>query len=141
MRFARGKSPYKDYIAAGVGRSYISLSKQGIWVGTGMYKPEPATLARFRAAVADDESGAALAEIVRGLRRKKYDVSTHDTLSSAPKGYDANHPRIDLLRMKDIYAGKTLPPEMLASSKALERVTRVMRETEPLAAWLREHVR
>jgi uncharacterized protein (TIGR02453 family) len=140
MRFARDKSPYKSYIAAGVGNSYISLSKQGVWVGTGMYKPEPAVLARFRAAVADDESGAVLAQLVRGLRRKGYDVSTHDTVASAPKGYDAGHPRIELLRMKDIYAGKMLPPETLASSKALERVTRVMSETEPLAAWLRQHV-
>jgi uncharacterized protein (TIGR02453 family) len=140
MRFARDKSPYKNYIAAGVGSSYISLSKEGVWVGTGMYKPEPAALARFRAAVADDKSGAALAELVRGLRRKGYDVSTHDTLSTTPKGYDADHPRIELLRMKDIYAGKMLPPSMLASPKALDRVTRVMRETEPLAAWIRQHV-
>ena len=140
MRFARGQSPYKNYIAAGVGSSYISLSKEGVWVGTGMYKPEPAALARFRAAVADEDAGAALAKLVRGLRRKKYDVSTHDTVASAPKGYDADHPRIDLLRMKDIFAGKTLPPAMLASSKALERVTRAMTDTEPLAAWLRKHV-
>ena len=140
MRFARDKSPYKAYIAAGVGSSYISLSKQGIWVGTGMYKPEPAVLARFRAAVADAESGAALTALVRALRRKGYDVATHDTLASAPKGYDANHPRIELLRMKDIYAGKMLPPDALASSKALERVTCVMSDTEPLAAWLRQHV-
>lgn len=140
MRFARGQSPYKDYIAAGVGNSYISLSKQGVWVGTGMYKPEPAALARFRAAVADDGSGTALAELVRGLRRKRYDVSTHDTVASAPKGYDADHPRIELLRMKDIYAGKLLTPDTLASPRALERVTRVMKDTEPLAAWLRKHV-
>ena len=140
MRFARDKSPYKNYIAAGVGNSYVSLSKQGVWVGTGMYKPEPSALARFRAAVADDESGPALANLVRSLRRKGYDVSTHDTVASAPKGYDANHPRIELLRMKDIYAGKLLAPKMLATAKALDRVTRVMTETEPLAKWLRQQV-
>jgi uncharacterized protein (TIGR02453 family) len=140
MRFARGQSPYKNYIAAGVGGSYISLSKDGVWVGTGMYKPEPAALARFRAAVADDKAGPALAALVRTLRRKGYDVSTHDTVASAPKGYAADHPRIELLRMKDIYAGRTLPPETVASPKALDRVIRAMRETEPLAKWLRQHV-
>ncbi len=140
MRFAQGRPPYKSYIAAGIGGSYISLSKDGVWVGTGMYKPEPAVLARFRAAVADGESGAALAQLVRSLRRKGYDVSTHDTLASAPKGYAADHPRIDLLRMKDIYAGNRLPPATLASAKALDRVTRAMRDTAPLAGWLREHV-
>lgn len=140
MRFARDKSPYKDYIAAGVGDTYISLSKHGVWVGTGMYKPDSAVLARFRAAVTDDESGAALAQLVRELRRKKYDVSTHEMLASAPRGYDAEHPRIELLRMKDIYAGKMLPPQVLTSAKALDRVIRVMRDTDPLARWLRHHV-
>ncbi|MGH9386597.1 MAG: DUF2461 family protein [Vicinamibacterales bacterium] len=61
-------------------------------------------------------------------------------LSGAPKGYDQGHPRIDLLRMKDIYAGKMLPPATLASAKALHHVTRVMKEAQPLAEWLRRHV-
>jgi uncharacterized protein (TIGR02453 family) len=140
MRFARGRAPYKNYIAAGIGGSYLSLSKDGLWVGTGMYKPEPATLARFRAAAAADDAGRALAHLVRSLRRKGYDVATHDTVASAPKGYAADHPRIELLRMKDIYAGKMLLPEALASAQALDRVVRAMRETEPLANWLRQYV-
>lgn len=140
MRFARGRPPYKDYIAAGIGNSYISLSQQGVWVGTGMYKPEPAVLARFRAAIDDGRSGRALAQLVRGLRRKGYDIDTHDTLASPPKGYAADHPRIDLLRMKDIYAGTMLPPKTLASPTALDRIVVAMRETEPLAKWLREFV-
>ena len=140
MRFARGRAPYKDYIAAGIGNSYISLSKEGVWVGTGMYKPEPAMLARFRAAIDDEKSGPALAHLVRGLRRKGYDIDTHATLASTPKGYAADHPRAELLRMKDIYAGKTLTPKMLASPKALDRIVVAMRETEPLAKWLRQYV-
>ena len=141
MRFARGRPPYKDYIAAGIGSSYISLSKEGLWVGTGMYKPEPAVLARFRAAIADEKSGPALAQLVRALRRKGYDIDTHDTLASMPKGYAADHPRGDLLRMKDIYAGKMLPPKTLASPKALDRVVIAMRETEPVAKWVRQYVK
>jgi hypothetical protein len=41
--------------------------------------------------------------------------------------------------MKDIYAGKLLPPDTLATEKALDRVTRVMKETEPLAKWIRQY--
>ena len=43
MRFQKEK-PYKDYLATGLGGCYISLSKEGLWVGTGMYKPDPAAL-------------------------------------------------------------------------------------------------
>ena len=66
-----------------------------------MYMPDSAGLERFRGAIAADGSGRQLARIVAALRRKGYDVATHDTLKSPPRGYKDDHPRIDLLRMKD----------------------------------------
>lgn len=141
MRFARDRAPYKTYLAAGVGGRYLALSKLGLWVGAGMYKPEPAALARFRTAVADNASGSALAKLVSSLRRKGYDVDTHETLTSAPKGYPLDHPRIDLLRMKDIFAGKQFPPAAwLSTDKALDRITQVIDDTEPLVKWLHRQV-
>jgi uncharacterized protein (TIGR02453 family) len=141
MRFARDRSPYKTHIAAGIGGSYISLSKEGLYVGTGMYKPEPAALGRFRAAIDDEASGSALAKLVTSLRRKGYQVDTHETLMSAPKGYSLDHPRIDLLRMKDIFAGKVFAPApWLATRKAFDRITRVIDDLQPLNKWLHRHV-
>src|SRR5262245_30680414 len=60
MRFSRDGKPYKTHISAGVDGCYISLSALGLYVGTGMYKPEAAMLARFRAAIDRDPSGRAL---------------------------------------------------------------------------------
>ena len=62
MRFQKEK-PYKNYLATGLGGSYISFSKEGLWVGTGIYKPEPATLRELRAAIADDSAGRELTRI------------------------------------------------------------------------------
>jgi uncharacterized protein (TIGR02453 family) len=140
MRFARGQSPYKSYIAGGVGRFYLSLSQTGLWVGTGLYKPEPATMRRLRAAIDEDRSGRALASLVTSLRRKRYDVGTHDTTAKPPRGYPADHPRIELLRMKDVYVGKQLSPAALSSRKALDRIVGVMRDVTPLSDWLQRHV-
>jgi uncharacterized protein (TIGR02453 family) len=141
MRFVRDRSPYKTYIAAGIGGHYIALSKEGLYVGAGLYKPQPAALARFRAAVADAHSGPALATLVRSLKGKGYDVDTHDRVASAPRGYAADHPRIDLLRMKDIHAGKRFAPApWLSTAKALDRITRAMDDTQPLIDWIRRHV-
>ena len=67
-------------------------------------------LQKFRAAIDADKSGRELAKIVSSIQRKGYIVGTHDTLNSAPRGYTMQHPRIDLLRMKDIYAGRTIEP-------------------------------
>ena len=141
IRFSSDRSPYRTYIAAGVRGNYVSLSAEGLYVGTGMYKPEPAALQRLRAAIASDASGPLLQKIVTSLRRKGYTVDTHDRVSTTPRGYAADHPRIDLLRMKDIFAGKTFPPQpWLSTPKALDRVRTVMTEIKPLADWLRQHV-
>src|SRR5215510_12995057 len=104
MRFSRDKAPYKTHIAAGVLGTYINLSAEGLYVGTGIYRPEPAVLQKFRSAIAADKSGRELEKIVSAIRRKGYTVATHETLNSAPRGFASDHPRLDLLRMKDIHA-------------------------------------
>ena len=141
LRFSRDKSPYRTYIAAGVRGSYVSLSTAGLYVGAGIYQPEPAALERFRDAIDDKASGAALQRIVTSLKRKGYRVETHERLASAPRGYAKDHPRIELLRMKDIFAGKVLAPDAsLSTPRALSLVKRVMSDVRPLTDWLGKHV-
>ena len=121
--------------------TYINLSAEGLYVGTGMYRPEPAVLQKFRAAINADKSGRELVRIVSAIRRKGYTVGTHESVNSAPRGYAANHPRIDLLRMKDIHAGKTIEPgSVLASRKSVAAVKKVMADVQPLGAWLARFV-
>jgi uncharacterized protein (TIGR02453 family) len=141
MRFSRDRAPYKTHLATGVGRNYINLSSEGLWIGTGIYRPEPAVLQKLRQAIAGDKSGRELAGIVNVLRRKEYDVDTHESVNSAPRGFAADHPRIDLLRMKDIFAGKLIKPgPVLASRKSVPAVKKIMAEVRPLSEWLRRHV-
>ena len=137
LRFSRDKSPYRTYIAAGFDGNYIMISKSGLYVGAGIYKPEPDTLRRLREAIDSDASGKSLQRIVVTLRRKGYNVDTHAKVASAPRGYSADHPRIDLLRMKDIFAGKSFEPEpWLSTRRALKRVKDVTRDVRPLVDWL-----
>jgi uncharacterized protein (TIGR02453 family) len=141
MRFARGQAPYKTFIASGVGsKYYVSLSKDGLYVGTGIYMPDGPTLRRLRAAIDEDSSGRRIASILAGLRRKRYYVGSHETSATAPRGYTDDHPRIDLLRMKDVHAGKQLAPPALSTRKALDRVVEVMNDVKPLSDWLKRHV-
>jgi uncharacterized protein (TIGR02453 family) len=141
MRFSRDGAPYKTHIAAGVLGTYINLSAEGLYVGTGMYRPEPAVLQKFRAAIDADKSGRELAKVVSTIRRKGYIVGTHESVNSAPRGYGADHPRIELLRMKDIHAGKTIEPgAVLASRKAVAAVKKVMDDVRPLAEWIGRYV-
>jgi len=140
MRFARDQAPYRTHIAAGVGDRYLSLSAEGLYIGAGIYKPEGPTLERLRNAIAADASGRALQKLVTSLRRKGYRIDAHDHLASVPRGYRVDHPRADLLRMKDIHAGKTLPAKALATGTAVARIKRAMADVKPLVDWLRAHV-
>ena len=140
MRFAKEK-PYKNYLATGLGGSYISFSKDGLWVGTGMYKPEPAALRQLREAIADDTSGRELTRLIASLGRKGFEIDTHARLDKPPRGYDATHPRVELLRMKDIYVGKSFGVEDVSSANLVRGVARAMAELEPFRKWLRTYVR
>src|SRR6266540_2899613 len=130
VRFSRDRAPYKTYIAAGVGGNYISLSADGLYVGAG-----------FRAAIDDDTTGRQIQAIVGSLRRRGYEVASHETPSSAPRGYAPDHPRIELLQMKDISAGRLFAPAAwLSTARARERIARVMTDTGALVTWLQQHV-
>ena len=141
MRFARDKSaPYRTHISTVVRGNYVSLSADGLYVGTGIYMPDAATLRRLREAVDNDASGRKLASLVAALRRKGYKVDTHESVASAPRGFRADHPRLDLLRMKDIHAGKMFKPSEIGTVKAVQQVRRACEDVAPLREWIQRYV-
>ncbi|MBV8983057.1 MAG: DUF2461 domain-containing protein, partial [Acidimicrobiia bacterium] len=101
VRFSKDKSPYKTNIAATLSKGgYISLSSEGLGAGSGYYSLMPDQLEKYRAAVADDRKGKACERLVEKARAAGIEVSAHDVLKTAPKGYSKDHPRIELLRQK-----------------------------------------
>jgi uncharacterized protein (DUF2461 family) len=110
-------------------------------VGTGIYMPDAATLRRLREAIAADASGRKLVSIVATLRRKGYTVSTHESVAGAPRGFRADHPRLELLRMRDIHAGKMFgPASEITTAKAVQHVRRACEDIAPLREWIQRYV-
>jgi uncharacterized protein (TIGR02453 family) len=140
MRFNRDRPPYKTRVEGGVKGLYMSVGAQGMYVGTGMYKPEPAALRQLRQAIAADVSGRKLQAIVAALRRKGYVVATHESSATPPRGYQADHPRLELLKMKDIHAGRTFEPARVSSPQALAHVKKAMTDLRPFSDWLKTFV-
>jgi uncharacterized protein (TIGR02453 family) len=140
-RFSKDKTPYKLNCAAHLPGGYVSFSADGLFVGSGLYMPDASQLARFRAAVADDRSGPELESIVVTLRKHAYDVTAHEVLKTAPKGYPKDHPRIELLRSKGVVMSKSWPVgAWLGTKKAMDRVVTTLRAAQPLNAWITTHV-
>jgi uncharacterized protein (TIGR02453 family) len=140
-RFSRDKSPYKTAIAATIGSGYVQFSADGLFAGGGMYHMMPDQLARFRKAIDADASGASLEEVVATVAKSGLDVHAPEELTTAPRGYPKDHPRIELLRMKGLVAARSwVPAPWLATAAAKKRVVDALRATKPLLAWLESHV-
>ncbi|HEX6548300.1 MAG TPA: DUF2461 domain-containing protein [Candidatus Dormibacteraeota bacterium] len=140
IRFSADKSPYKTNVAATIGDFYVSLDARELYLGTGFYHPSPEWLGRYRAAVAGP-AGERLAAAVERMRAEGVEVGGPDQLRGAPKGYSAEHPRIDLLRLKNVVAMRHYEVgPWIASREALERIVSGFEGVRPLREWLREHV-
>jgi uncharacterized protein (TIGR02453 family) len=148
LRFAPDRSaPYKTrtygllHSVPGAGAGlYAQLSAQGLYAGTGYHQLARDQLERFRAAVADDRTGPRLADATAAARAAGLDV-VGDSLRTAPRGYPRDHPRIELLRLRSLIAGRSLSGTTgIARDAALDHVAATWRAAAPITGWLDEHV-
>lgn len=139
VRFSADKSPYKTHIGARVGDDfYVQLSAEGLAAGAGMWEMARDQLARYRAAVADDARGGALAEIVGA---GPYELMAHGRLATAPRGLPRDHPRVELLRFKGLAAWHSWgAPDWLATPAARRHLEDFYAAAQPLVDWLHQHV-
>jgi uncharacterized protein (TIGR02453 family) len=141
VRFSKDKSPYKTAIGAHCDRGgYVQVSASGLMVAAGYWQTAPDQVERLRSAVADDHDGPSLEKLVDGLRAAGYQVSGTQ-LKTRPRGYDADHPRIELLRHKTLTAHREFgEPPWLAKPECLDQVAHAWREMRRLTDWLDRHV-
>ena len=148
VRFSKDKSPYKTAHAAlteteGGSMHYVQMSSGGLFIGAGIYHPARDQLARLRDSVADDKTGPALEAAIATVRKAGLEVSGggDPPLASAPRGYDRDHPRIELLRWKGCIAGKELgTASWLHTARAAGRVADAWTKAAPLTSWLDANV-
>jgi uncharacterized protein (TIGR02453 family) len=141
IRFSADKSLYKTFIAANVGDGYVQLTADGLGAGCGMYEMAPDQLDRYRKAVAQDRSGKKLAAMVDDARAAGLEVTGHDVLKTAPRGYPKDHSRIELLRFKGLITWRQWPAgPWLGTRRAKDRVVEFFQRSRPIATWLNTHV-
>lgn len=144
-RFSKDKAPLKDHQGAvvmiedGVGY-YVQVSAAGLMVGGGLYGPTSGQLARIRAAIDSPAVSTLESELARLRRGRPAWEIDGAPLKTKPKGYAADHPRIDLLRMTRLIFTRSYDDErLLASRKALDVVRRDWRAIAPANEWLADH--
>jgi uncharacterized protein (TIGR02453 family) len=144
-RFSKDKTPYKSGQAALVGDGaglgyYLQIDARGLSVGGGFRAHSPEQVARYRNAVNGAATGPAVAEIVADLRAKGFDIEW-EPVKTTPRGYAADHPRIDLLRCRSLMAVKAFgAPEWLPTPRTLDEVRDTWRVIAPLNRWVAANV-
>jgi uncharacterized protein (TIGR02453 family) len=147
VRFSADRSPYKLHAGAVVGATderpaayYTQVSGEGLLAASGYYVMSRDQLHRFREAVAADRSGPELVDLVVRARSGGAEVGGQ-ALTTAPRGYPRDHPRVELLRHKGLTVHRAWPARRwLQTREALRRVTALWREAAELNAWLDAHV-
>ncbi|MDR2237829.1 MAG: DUF2461 domain-containing protein [Chryseobacterium sp.] len=107
VRFSKDQTPYKTNFGAGYSRSkpmlrggyYIQLEPGNSFVGGGFWGPEAKDLLRIRKEF--EISTTEIEKITSDKTFVKYFGSLHgDSVKTAPRGFDKDHPAIDLIRKK-----------------------------------------
>jgi uncharacterized protein (DUF2461 family) len=118
----------------------VQVSAAGMLAASGYHELSRDQLERFRRAVDDGRTGAALVRAVNAARDAGLSVDGQE-LTRAPRGYDVEHPRIELLRHKRLTVSRTWPlAAWMHTPEAAGRVIEVWRAAAPIGRWLQRHV-
>jgi uncharacterized protein (TIGR02453 family) len=150
-RFSGDKKPLKTHAAAifrtralpkpqGAGL-YFEIAPGWVWIGGGMWRPEPPELVRIREHIAGTWPKIRTLTGSAAFRRR-FETLSGDTMSRVPRGYAADHPAAAYLKYRQFYGGAEFPaslahsrefyPTLLATFKALMPLVRFL--NEPLIA-------
>ena len=147
VRFSNDKRPYDPRFAGSFARikpqlrgGYFFRFKPGETViGGGFYQPNADDLKLIRDHIAQDD------EPLRAVLNSKEFKSTFgelmgEQLKTAPKGYDKEHPAIDLLRHKSMYVFKSFTDAEVLSSDFFGEVLKVFVAIRPFFDVMTEYL-
>ena len=120
IRFSDNKNPYKENFGVffayggkkgGLPGYYLNIAPKDIFVAGGVWMPEADQLLKIRRHIV--ESGDELQKVLKDKNFKKSftSLSTDQSLKRPPKGFDANDPNVDFLKLKSFTVSKSLPLE------------------------------
>lgn len=140
VRFSADKSPYKTSqgaVTEGEGGEfyYVQINADGLYAASGYYGFASDQLSRFRQAIDGEATGTDLVARVEVLERR-YSIGGR-ALSTAPRGFPRDHPRIRFLQHKGLTAGQDFgTPAWLSTRRAKRKVSESWRGAAALHEWL-----
>jgi uncharacterized protein (TIGR02453 family) len=145
IRFSNDKTPYKTNWSGNFKRAtkfrrggyYFHLEPGNSYLAGGFWAPNPQDLKRIRDEIAFD------AAPLRKILKSKTFINTFSTLTgeqvkTAPKGFDAGHEAIDLLRYKQYLLIRRFPDKEVLSDQFLAVASQTFKNMRPFFDYMSE---
>jgi uncharacterized protein (DUF2461 family) len=85
--------------------------------------------------------GEELSPLITKLRKAGYIVGGHDDYKQVPRGFDPDHPRVELLKMKGLTGSfPKIPQGLIGKPGFADWLVNHGKATAPLVIWLHRHV-
>jgi uncharacterized protein (TIGR02453 family) len=140
LRFSQDKTPYKTHCGGYTSGYYVQADVHGVMIAGGYYRMASDQVSRYRVAVDEARRGETLRNRLAQLRAADFSLAG-DQLATRPRGVPADHPRLELLRHRSLFAWRRWPGEdALLDPDLAEQVAAGWRTLTPLLEWLVDHV-
>jgi len=145
VRFSKDKTPYKTYFGLHIGRKkpllrggyYLNIEPGKSFVGGGFWEPNKDDLLRIRKEIALDDSE--LREIISNpVFVQAFGGLVGEELKTAPKGFDKEHPAIDLLRKKQFLVMRSFTDEEMIQPGFIKEVIQTFEAMKPFFDYMSE---
>lgn len=143
IRFSKDKTPYKSHLGfwfssgtKGQNRSgyYIHLEKGASFIAGGLYCPEANDLKKMRKEIAyfHDDLEAILEEKKFKNEFNDFDRNEKNTLKNPPRGYEKDHPAIELLKLKSFETSQKIDISSVTKNDFVTVMTQKLIALKPL---------
>lgn len=138
VRFKKDKTPYKTHWGGGMYRAgaerrgsyYYHIGLEGSFVMGGFFGPNAQDLLHIRNHIASDADP--LRGVIESKEFKRFFGSLHGSkLKTAPKGFEKDHPDIDLLRYKQFMVRHEFTKEEINSKDFHKTISNSFQQMRP----------
>jgi uncharacterized protein (TIGR02453 family) len=146
VRFSKDKSPYKTNLGAGYSRTkpnlrggyYLQIEPNNSFVGGGFWAPNNEDLLCIRKEFEADTTE--IKKITSDDTFVKYfgELKGEDGVKTAPKGFDKNHPAIDLIKKKQYVVMRKFTDQEILSADFQQEVIATFLAMRPFFDYMSE---
>lgn len=147
VRFSKDKTPYKSNFGASINPGgkkslvagyYLHIEPGASFLAGGVYMPEPEMLNAIRQEI--DYNSAAFLKILKSASFKKYfkGLDEEGKLKTAPKGFEKDHPQVEILKNKHFVVSYKISDKMLEDKSLESLVLNGFKAMYPFLEYLRE---